>query len=59
MPRPRTGFDMLAYQRRYHTQRRSDAKARGICIQCNADQARPGFTKCADCARISSLKRTA
>lgn len=51
--------DLPAYMRRKNAERRANAKARGVCIECNSDPARPGRTKCEGCANAQSVREAA
>lgn len=55
----KTITDMRAYMSRKNRERRTAAKAAGICIECNESKARPGLTKCADCAAVNRMRKAA
>lgn len=46
-----------AYQSAYYKNQYEDRRARGVCVKCGIEKARPGKTKCEVCAdKIKKLK---
>lgn len=51
--KPHWKTDYRGYMRASNAERRAKAKAAGICIECNADPAKAGQTKCEQCAQLN------
>lgn len=51
---PKTILDLPAYMRGKNRERRDAAKLAGQCIECVAEKAAPGRTKCPTCLTINA-----
>lgn len=54
--RPEVIMDLPAYMRAKNVERRASAKAKGICLECNDEEAQPGFLKCAGCRAVNQIR---
>ncbi len=49
--------DLKAYMSKYNSERRAACKAAGLCVECGAENARPGLTRCQGCADAQQARR--